>query len=57
MIPTALLREQLTVRRREGEGAFGPVFGPEASYAARIESKRRRVRTGSGEVVTGEAVA
>ena len=57
MIPTALLRQQLTIRRREGEGALGPVFAGAVTYAARIEAKRRQVRDGSGALVTGEAVA
>lgn len=57
MIPSALLRQQLTTYRREGEGARGPVFGGEVTYAARVEAKRRQVRDGSGALVTGEAIA
>jgi hypothetical protein len=57
VIPTALLRQQLTIRRREGEGAVGPVFAGEVTYGARVEAKRRRVRDGSGTLFTGEAIA
>ena len=50
MIPSALLRQSLTIRPRAGEGATGPVYGDPVTHAARIEPKRRQVRDASGEV-------
>jgi hypothetical protein len=57
VIPSALLRQRLTIRPRAGEGATGPVFGDPVVHAARIEPKRRQVRGTSGEVVVSDAVA
>ena len=57
MIPSALLRQNLTIRQRVGEGATGPVFGDPVTHAARIEPKRRQVRDAAGELVVSDAVA
>ena len=57
MIPSALLRQSLTIRPRAGEGATGPVYGDPVAYAARIEPKRRQVRDAAGEVIVSDAVA
>ena len=57
MIPSALLRQSLTIRPRAGEGATGPLFGVPVTHAARIEPKRRQVRDASGEVTVSAAVA
>ena len=57
MIPSALLRQSLTIRPRAGEGANGPVYGEPVTYHARIEPKRRQVRDAGGEVVISDAVA
>ena len=57
MIPSALLRQSLTIRPRAGEGATGPVYGDPVTHAARIEPKRRQVRDASGEVTVSDAVA
>ncbi len=57
MIPSALLRQSLTIRPRAGEGATGPLYGDPVSYAARIEPRRRQVRDAGGEMVISDAVA
>ena len=57
MIPTAVLRQQLIIRPREGEGGAGPLFGEPVVHPARIEPKRRQVRATSGETLASEAVA
>ena len=57
MIPSALLRQSVTVASYEGEGAAGPVFGEPVAYPARVEERRRLLQSGSGEVIASEAVA
>lgn len=57
MIPSALLRQSLTIRPRTGEGATGPDYGDPATHVARIEPRRRQVRDAAGEVVVSDAVA
>jgi hypothetical protein len=57
VIPSALLRQSLTIRPRDGEGATGPLYGEPVTHAARIEPKRRQVRDAGGEVVISDAVA
>jgi len=57
VIPSALLRQSLTIRPRAGEGANGPLYGDPVAYAARIEPKRRQVRDAAGGVVISDAVA
>jgi head-tail adaptor len=57
VIPSALLRQNLTIRPRVGEGATGPVYSDPVTHAARIEPRRRQVRDAGGEVVISDAVA
>lgn len=57
MIPSATLRQTLTIRPRTGEGAAGPVYGDPVTYPARIEEKRRQVRDSAGELRVSELVA
>jgi hypothetical protein len=57
VIPSAFLRQSLTIRPRAGEGATGPLYGEPVTHAARIEPRRRQVRDAGGEVVISDAVA
>lgn len=57
MIPTAALRQRVTLRRYLGEGGTGgPVFAdPLADVPARLVGKRRAVRTREGTDVIADA--
>jgi len=56
-IPTALLRQTVTVETYTGESATGPLFDPEiATYPGRIRPSRRWVSSASGDAVLGDAV-
>ncbi len=57
MIPSAALRQTLTIRPRAGEGAAGPVYGEPVTYPARIEEKHRQVRDSAGNVRVSDLVA
>jgi hypothetical protein len=57
VIPTATLRQTLTVKPRTGEGATGPLYGDPVTYKARIEEKHRQVRDSAGQVRVSELVA
>ena len=57
MIPSALLRQSITIRARVGEGASGPLYGDPVAYPARIEPRRRQLRDAAGALIVSEAVA
>lgn len=57
MIPSALMRQTLTIKPKTGEGATKPLYGDPVSYEARIEPKHRQVRDGSGNVTVSDLVA
>lgn len=58
MIPTAVLRERVTIEPYLGDGAYGPLFGaPLEAVPARIVGKRRAVRTSAGVDVIASATA
>lgn len=57
-IPTALLRETVTVEPYEGTTGQGePTYGEPLTYRARILGKRRAARTKDGTDVISDAVA
>lgn len=56
-VPTALLRERITVEPFEGSGAYGPVYGAAFTLRARVEGRRRAVRTTGGTDVIASATA
>jgi hypothetical protein len=57
VIPTASLRQTLTIKPRIGEGAAKALYDDPVTYPARIESKRRQVRDSAGNVLVSEFVA
>jgi hypothetical protein len=57
VIPSALMRQTLTIKPKTGEGAAKPLYGDPVTYAARIEAKRRQVRDGAGNITVSELVA
>jgi hypothetical protein len=57
VIPTATLRQTLTVRPKTGEGAAGPLYGDPVTYKARVEAKRRQVRDAAGNILVSDLVA
>jgi hypothetical protein len=57
VIPSAALRQALTITPRTGEGAAGPLYGGPVTYRARIEAKHRQSRDASGIVRTSDFVA
>lgn len=59
MIPTADLPHRVTIRARTGTaGSGGPVFArPVRGVPARLEGRRRTVRTGTGDTVICSATA
>jgi hypothetical protein len=56
-IPTALLRDVMSVEPYEGESAYGPVFGAAVDVRARVEGKRRLVRRPGGDDLIASATA
>jgi hypothetical protein len=56
MIPTAILRDTVTVEPHTGESASGPVWGEAVSYPARIEMKRTLYRQSMDSVVLSEGI-
>ena len=59
MIPSATLRQTLTIVPRTGEGAARPLYDEAnpVTYKARIEAKRRQSRDDHGGVRVSEYVA
>ncbi|GAB3459225.1 hypothetical protein [Actinophytocola sediminis] len=53
-IPTALLPHTVTMRRYEGSGPYGDVFGEPTIHRAFVEDRRRLVVSASGEEVVSE---
>jgi hypothetical protein len=53
-LPAALLPHIVTVRRYEGTGPYGEVFGGPVTHRAFVEDRRRLVLAASGEEVTSE---
>jgi|SRR5690606_27860931 len=57
-IAPALLRHEITVERRDGvTGVGAPAYGSAATYRARVEPSRRRLRRPDGSVVVAAATA
>lgn len=56
-IPTAVLRETLSVEAFEGSSAYGPVYSDPETVKARVEGKRRLVRSTSGTDLISSATA
>lgn len=58
MIPTAALRQRITITPYTGHGAYGPTWGtPVVNVPARWSGKRRAVRKSDGTDVIASAVA
>lgn len=57
MIATAILRQILAVEPLQGESASGPLYGDAVSYPARLEPKRRVVRSAEDTVIVSDALA
>lgn len=57
MIPTALLRQTVEVRRYLGDTGTGASFGRPVSYPARVQPSRRLVRATEDSVTSAEAEA
>lgn len=59
MIPTAILRQILTVESYLGESASGPLYDEENAvrYPARVRPRRRVVRSSEDTVTMWDAVA
>ena len=57
MMPTALLRQSVSVEPYSGEAAAGPVVddGRAVSYPARVEQRRTLIRSTADAVVVSEA--
>jgi len=53
-IPAFLLRHQVTIEVLEGEGPFGPLYGPPVEARAFVDQRRRLVRSASGSEVVSE---
>lgn len=48
-VPTALLRQRITIEPFEGESAYGPVYGTAVeNIPARFDGQRRTVRKADG---------
>lgn len=56
MIPTAALRQRITVERFTGNGAYGPQYAdPVVGVKARVVGKRRTIRRADGTEVISTA--
>lgn len=56
-VPTSLLPDLIEVEPYLGDGAYGPTYGAPVTMRARVEGRRRAVRTATGIDVIGSAVA
>lgn len=52
-----MLPHMITVQPYAGDSAFGPVKDDPTPIRARVDGRRRMVRTSTGETVIGSAVA
>lgn len=57
MIPSAALRQTITIAPFLGESAYGPRFGAGVTVRARVQGKRRQVRRADGTDVISSATA
>jgi len=55
VIPTALLRETVSIEPYGGESSVGPVYEPAVTCPARVERTHRLVRLTADEVQAAEA--
>lgn len=56
-IPRSLLRERLLVEAYAGASGYGPVYSEAVVLRARVEGRRRTVRTSDGTDVIASATA
>lgn len=56
-VPKWLLRHQLTIEVYEGDGAYGPVYGPATVVRCLLDQKTREVRSSTGEQVVSSSTA
>lgn len=57
-VPSSLLPHQVTIEAFQGtSGGAGPVYGAPVAVRARVEGRRRAVRTGAGIDVISSATA
>lgn len=53
-MPGVLARQTVTVEPYEGDGAYGPVYGPQRTIQCRKDDTRRVVRDANGVEVTSD---
>lgn len=56
-IPGWLLRHVITVEQYEGDGAYGPVYGPAVTVRAFVDELTRMVRSPAGADVVSSTTA
>ncbi|GAA4684530.1 hypothetical protein [Streptomyces youssoufiensis] len=56
-IPGWLLRHQITVEAYQGDGPYGPVYGPPVAVRCFLDEATRLVRDPSGDEVTSSSTA
>lgn len=56
-IPKWMLNQMVTIRPFLGNGAYGPIYGPEYEARCRIEVNRKKVTDREGNEVVGSARA
>ncbi|MEV0445856.1 hypothetical protein AB0I84_12865 [Streptomyces spectabilis] len=55
LIPGYLLRHEVTVEAWEGEGPYGPKYGPPTAVPCLLDEQVRMVRSPAGEEVTSSS--
>lgn len=55
MIPSALLRQKITVERYAGSTAYGPTWAAPVKMRARVTPRRRMVTTSTGDTIVADA--
>ncbi|MFE3197166.1 hypothetical protein [Embleya sp. NPDC059237] len=54
-VPGWLLRHQVRIEPHIGDGAYGPIYGPEATVRAMVDDTVRIVRAPTGAEVTSSS--
>jgi hypothetical protein len=55
IFPARHLTEPVSVRTYQGEGAYGPLFGPAVTTWCQLDAGRRLVRNRAGDEVVSES--
>lgn len=56
LVPTSLLRQQVTIEPYQGNTATGPTWGPPVTVRCRFEGKRRTIRRANAGTDAGSDV-